>query len=218
MIPSGCATHCPPTMNWYSVFDRKLSAMPPCHPAMPTPPFTASSSPRSCSFVIVPIVQIGTTRLSDCISSASAYASSVSFTTTSNSRSANSPANNSAHCFGSCPTHPPQTINARFFIAPFPHLSRSTASRSSHQRPPPNAFVSQKRMFCDLFLPNRCSRTFPLVATALCRRAAPDLSTHSTLRSAALVNASRYPNLRKHPPGGFVFQNEPTCKNPLQTA
>ncbi len=22
---------------------------------------------------------------------------------------------------------------------------------------------------------------------------------------------------RKHPPGGFVFQNEPTCKNPLQT-
>src|SRR6266404_3586248 len=122
MTLSGCATHCPPTMNWYSGFNRKLSAIPPCHPAMPTPPFTASSSPLSCSFVIVPIVQIGTTRLSDCINSASVYASSVSRTTTSNPRSANSPANNSAHRFGSCPSHPPPKNNPPLLLYQIPPL------------------------------------------------------------------------------------------------
>src|SRR5437016_733948 len=154
MTLSGCATHCPPTMNWYSGFNRKLSAMPPCHPAMPTPPFTASSSPLSCSSVIVPIVQNGTTRLNDRISSASLYASSVSRTTTSNPRSANSPANNSAHNFGSCPSHPPQTINARFFIEPFPHFPRCS-SESAISSPVAVAKEEARRATADAHQPFR---------------------------------------------------------------
>src|SRR5579859_717748 len=141
MMLSGCATNCPPTMNWYSPFMRKLSPIPPCQPAMPTPPFTASSSPFSCSFVSVPIVQIGTTRLSESINSLSQYASSESFTTTSKSRSTSNPLNSSAPCFGSCPSHPPPTHNPPFFMPAFPHFHPRTASNKLplQSRPVTNA-------------------------------------------------------------------------------
>ncbi len=60
MLP-GWATQEPPTMNSYSVFARNESASPPCQPARPTPPRTASRSPLSCCGVMVPIVTAWTT-------------------------------------------------------------------------------------------------------------------------------------------------------------
>src|SRR5450756_2527860 len=141
-MPSGCTTHCPPTIHWYSVFWRNESPMPPCQPAMPTPLRTAFSRPCSCSRVMLPIVQTGTTRLNDSIRSRSRYTSNVSQTSTWKPFDCRIGAKTSVHCLGSCPSQPPQTINA-LFISLYSSelllvfdlcLAVQLASRQSHRQ------------------------------------------------------------------------------------
>src|SRR5450756_1409496 len=141
-MPSGCTTHCPPTIHWYSVFWRNESPIPPCQPAMPTPLHTAFSRPCSCSRVMLPIVQTGTTRLNDSIRSRSRYTSNVSQTSTWKPFDCRIGAKTSVHCLGSCPSQPPQTINA-LFISLYSSelllvfdlcLAVQLASRQSHRQ------------------------------------------------------------------------------------
>src|SRR5690606_9635155 len=119
----GCATHWPPVMYCHSVSLRKASHMPPCTPPIPTPcSFTAWSTGVNCSFVIVPIVQIGTIR-SNCVRSLSLNASKVSEMVTSTPRSRSEPPSRFATPSGSWPSQPPQTISA--FVILHSPLSQS---------------------------------------------------------------------------------------------
>src|SRR5579862_818865 len=105
-------------MNWYSGLLRNESAMQPCHPAMPTPLFTASSNPFSCSRVIALIVHMGTIRSSALIFAVSRYTSSVVTTSTSYPCSRKKGAKRAAPFSGSWPSHPPQVIKADFIDLP----------------------------------------------------------------------------------------------------